>query len=217
MYYILSSKKSEKKPVHTLSRSTSGSTAIQFDVTPDLPISFGYKNQWLAVKTIDTQAVVAAMDLKNIQIANWSTGLIGANEGYYFVTPPINGWTLVINSLMPDISGVKATNPLTIIAELSAKFGDACYFGTNRVVEYHAWAKSINGKLIRAYGYLGESGEILINQGEATKEEQEYFEAEEPVLPNEEDVLFLAKQWSIDSWPDHEENQMGTGFVGKLE
>lgn len=197
--------------------------AIKFDSNPDLPVEFGYKCQWFAVKTNDTQAVLDALKLKNIQISNWRTGIDGAYEGYYFISPAINGWTLVINSIMPDLSGTESPSPLTVISDLSLSFGEACYFGTHRVVEYHAWAKSINGKLVRAYGYLGETGETIINQGEISKEELENnliftdLDVEEPNLPDEEDVLFIAKKWTVDPLMENDTYQTGTGFIGILE
>jgi hypothetical protein len=200
-----------------------GPKLINFDSNPDSPVAFGYKCQWFAVKTNDTQAVLDAMKLKNIQITNWKTGIEGAYEGYYFISPPINGWTLVINSIMPDLSGTESPNPLNVISDLSSSFGESYYFGTHRVVEYHAWAKSINGKLIRAYGYLGETGETIINQGEISKEELENnliftdLDVEEPNLPDEEDVLFIAKKWTIDPQMENDNYQIGTGFIGILK
>ncbi|WP_157317391.1 hypothetical protein [Paenibacillus anseongensis] len=193
---------------------------INFDSNPDSPVAFGYKCQWFAVKTNDTQAVLDTMELKNIQISNWKTGIEGAYEGYYFISPPINGWTLVINSIMPDLSGTERPNPLDVISDLSSSFGEAYYFGTHRVFEYHAWAKSIKGKLIRAYGYLGETGETIINKGEISKEELENnliftdLDVEEPKLPDEENVLFIAKEWTIDPQMENQNYQIGTGFIG---
>lgn len=100
------------------------------------------------------------------------------------------------------------------------RFGEAYYFGTHRVVEYHAWAKSVNGKLVRAYGYLGETGETIVNRGEISDAELENgliytdLDAEEPNLPNEEDVLLMAKAWTIDPQMADGRHQAGTGFVG---
>jgi hypothetical protein len=199
-----------------------GPKAIKFDSNPDFPVEFGYKCQWFAVKTNDTQAVLEAMNLKNIQISYWRTGIEGAYEGYYFISP-IDGWTLVINSIMPDLSGTELPNPLTIISDLSLGFEEAYYFGTHRVVEYHAWAKSINGKLVRAYGYLGETGETIINQGEISKVELENnliftdLDVEEPNSPDEEDVLFIAKKWTVDPQMDDGNYQTGIGFIGILK
>lgn len=202
------------------SPTVSSPKAIQFDSNPDLPVSFGYKCQWFAVKTIDAQAVINTLQLTNVQVSNWRTGLEGAYEGYYFVSPPIKGWILIINSIMPDLSGVKSPSPLTVIDDLSSKFGEAYYFGTHRVVEYHAWAKSINGELARAYGYLGESGETILNYGDVSKEELENnlvfteLEADEPNLPDEEDVLLIAKKWTVDPLMGSGNYEKETGFIG---
>jgi len=200
-----------------------GLTTIQFDTNPDVPVSFGYKCQWFVIKTSNTQAVINALKLKNVQVSNWRAGVEGAYEGYYFVSPPINEWTFVINSVMPVLSGVEAPSPITVIADLSSEFGEAYYFGTHRVVEYHAWAKARNGELVRAYGYLGESGETIVNQGEVSKEELDNnlvftdLESDEPSLPNEDDVLLIAKKWTVDPQFGSGNYQKGTGFIGTLE
>ncbi|KRE35282.1 hypothetical protein [Paenibacillus sp. Soil522] len=222
-FYFQKRTSSNKNSVSIESPTKTSPKANQFDSNPDLPVPFGYKCQWFAVKTVDAQAVLNTMQLKNVQVSNWRTGIEGADEGYYFVSPPINGWILVINSIMPDLSGVESPSPLTVIDDLSSKFREAYYFGTHRVVEYHAWAKSINGELVRAYGYLGESGETIINQGEVSKEELENnliftdLEADEPNLPNEEDVLLIAKKWTVDPLMESGNYQKGTGFIGTLE
>lgn len=195
----------------------------QFETVPDLPVGFGYKCQWIAVKTVDTEAVLAEMQLKNVQVANWNTGIKGAYEGYYFISPPILGWTLVINSIMPDLTDTKSPSPLTAISDLSQKFGEAYYFGTHRVVEYHAWAKAVNGQVVRAYGYLGEGGETLIDEGKISQEEMENdlvftgFDVDEPKLPREGDVLFIAKKWTVDPLMQQGNYQIGTGYVGTIE
>ncbi len=196
---------------------------IHFESEPDLPIGFGYKCQWFAVKTVDTEAVLEEIKLKNVQVSNWNTGIEGAYEGYYFIAPPIHDWTFIINSIMPDLSGKESLYPLTVITDLSQRFGEAYYFGTHRVVEYHAWAKAVNGKVVRAYGYLGESGETIIDQGELTQDEIDSnliftdVDVDEPNLPDEEDVLFIAKKWTVDPLLQEGNYPFGTGYVGTKE
>ena len=76
-----------------------------FDDTPDQPVPFGLKTQWLAVKTQKGREVAEAIGLTNMKVANWETGMHGAiNGGYYFVSPPVKGWTLVVSSSMDEIS-----------------------------------------------------------------------------------------------------------------
>lgn len=192
-----------------------------FDGKPDMPSGFGYKSQWFAIKTENTDEVAKELNLTSIQAANWSTGLEGADEGYYFVAPPVNGWILVVHSLMPDITDSTNENPLKTIEHLSRKYGEACYFGTHRTVDYHAWAKAVNGEIARAYGYLGESGETLINEGGLTAEELAHdldftnLDDGELHFPDEEHVLLLAKEWSIDPLMEYDGLNPGVGLVGR--
>ena len=48
-----------------------------------------------------------------------------------------------------------------LLNKLSLEFGEAQFFGNHRVVEYHNWMKSINGKTERIYAYIGERGENI--------------------------------------------------------
>ncbi len=202
------------------SQIASSEAAMTFDDIPDVPIPFGYKNQWFAVKTSDSQAVIKDLNLVNVRVSNWRTGLLGAYAGYYFISPPVQGWTLVISLEMPDLNQSEDPGPLTAILKLSATFGEACYFGTHRVVEYHAWAKAVNGNVVRAYGYLGEAGEELINEGKLSREEMEHHliftgtDVEVPSLPTEEDVLLMAKLWTIDPQMEDVYAEPATGFIG---
>ncbi|MEW9889429.1 MAG: hypothetical protein AB2989_04660 [Candidatus Symbiodolus clandestinus] len=67
--------------------------------TPDIPQSFGYKTAWMAIKTVDTNSVIKALEdlnFSNRQVANWDTGLQAAyshNKKYQhehlFISPPL--------------------------------------------------------------------------------------------------------------------------------
>ncbi|WP_059171673.1 hypothetical protein [Bacillus sp. FJAT-27445] len=215
--------KTNSKRVNEENLETAAAKTRVFDEQPDMPVGFGYKSQWFAVKTENSIEIAEELSLTNIQAANWSTGLEGAYDGYYFVAPPVKGWTIVVNSFMPDLTDPTDENPLYTLQKLSEKYGVAYYFGTHRTVEYHAWAKAINGEIVRVYGYLGESGETLINQGGLTSEELQHNfvytefdqDHEEPLLPDEEHVLKLSKEWAIDPLMDYEDLNSGVGLVGK--
>ena len=84
-------------------------------------------------------------------------------------------------------------------------FDELQYFGTHRVSDYYAWAKVAGGNLVRAYTYFGDTGDVEQNVGAITPEElalgfdkfpqsAEDFD-DDTVLPNEEDVLDIAKAW----------------------
>ncbi len=182
-------------------------------VTPDKPISFGYKCIWLTVKSSDPKEVADFINLKNQQPTNWTQGLDGAYTDKIFVSPSVDSLIFVVGLSLPGLDtedNIKAATKL--LNELSSKFGRADYFVTHRVVELHGWMKSIDGQTKRAYSYLGESGENLIVTGEPTEVEKQfdlvdtfsqaakqadYFEKEGLTIPNEELVLKIAENWGI--------------------
>jgi hypothetical protein len=86
------------------------------------------------------------------------------------------------------------------LENLSKQFAEAFYFGTHRIVGYHAWASAEKGKIRRAFGYLGERGEFLVNVGDRTPEEIEIGTgvADTDTAPDEESVLGLAASWVLD-------------------
>ncbi|MCG7214532.1 hypothetical protein [Paenibacillus mucilaginosus] len=181
------------------------------DDTPDRPMPFGYKSQWYAVRTTDARAVADAFGLQELAPCSWESGLRRSHElSSVFVTPPLGGWTLVVGWSLPDLSSPQeeAGSVTSLLRELSRTFGEAHYYATHRVVEYHAWAKAAGGELVRAYGYVGESDEVLLDVGERTPEERTlglmFAEPAEPSdrgegggRPAEEDVLVAAGAWSV--------------------
>lgn len=180
----------------------------------DTPVSFGYKCMWLAVKTSDKDKIIEINNYKTIGNCNWETGVKKAYEGAIFITPSINQWTLVCGlGLTIDGGSLNEINQIKQnLIKLSLEFGEAQYFCTHRVVEYHCWIKAVNGTIIRAYSFLGEKGETIINEGEPTEVEQKYnlintfseeskeegyFDREDIYFPDETTVMEIAKSWSI--------------------
>jgi hypothetical protein len=163
----------------------------------DTPEPFGYKTAWLAISTDSAKEVVEELALKKVASCSWKQGVRKAYGGDgLFVTPSVQGWTLVVGDL-PEI-GQPDLRPM--LERLSSRFGTAMYFGTHRVVEYHAWARAERGVLVRAFGFLGESGEYIANVGARTPAEVELNVglADEHRFPDEESVLKLAGKWSLD-------------------
>src|SRR5688572_12359090 len=128
--------------------------AVALDPTPDLPIQFGYKNSWLAIKSPTTEAVAQAAGISDLEPANWRTGILAASESGVFLTPPVNGWVLIIGYTLPDLDPDRLDAWDRLLRPLAARFPDVCYFGTQRVVGYNAWAKFADGQLMRALAYL---------------------------------------------------------------
>ncbi len=167
---------------------------------PDEPIPFGYKCSWLAIKTDEPEAVVTSLGLAGVQKCNWAKGIAAAYKGDVFVTPVVQGWVLVVSIALPEIPDQKRGDELTpLIKVLGKKFSDVQYFGTHRVVGYHAWLRAKDGEIVRRYAYLGERGETLRDDGKRTEEEKKlglvYGDSK---FPSEQDVMKLAGAWSID-------------------
>lgn len=95
---------------------------------------------------------------------------------------------------------------------LSKEFGEAQYFTTHRVTEYHCWIKAIDGQIERVYSYSGESGENIAVEGAATSFEQtinlantfsseakdsNYHDRQDIIWANEELVMQIAGHWSL--------------------
>lgn len=207
------------------------------NAVPDKPRSFGYKCQWLAIRTEETAAVADSIFLRNVRPCNWAEGIAGAYERKVFVSPPVSGWTFVVGNILPGVGNPDGPDWLPdrctpLIAHLSRRFEEVQYFGTHRIVGYHAWAKAERGRIVRVYAYLGEQGVTLWNRGEQTPEEHALgfnflesadetedipFEDLGGTLPDEESVMQIAGKWSIDPQSlDGLDIETGLGIIGDL-
>ncbi|GAA4589223.1 hypothetical protein GCM10023107_12100 [Actinoplanes octamycinicus] len=77
------------------------------------------------------------------------------------------------------------------------------YFATHRVTELHRWQRAVKGDLVRAFGYVGQTGEVTSWFGEPGPAEREAglpgtLDDESTVLVAERDVFRVAGAWSID-------------------
>jgi hypothetical protein len=182
--------------------------------------SFGFKNAWLAVKDVQPHAVAEALSLRNLRDADWESGLKAAYEYpttcAVFVTPPIDGWVLCVG--LPLFAPVESRPPAfgVLATAWAAKLQtEVQYFATHRIVEAHAWARARPSGLERAYVYVGESGEKVLDVGPQTSEERalgfaffdpsspdaeadDYWEREGLTHVGEEHVMALAARWSVD-------------------
>ena len=179
----------------------------------DNPIDFGYKIVWIAVKTNDKQKLAKILNLKNNKLSNWKSGIENAYENSVYITPQIGEWTLAVGMKLISGDSKESIEELEILLnKLSLEFGEAQFFGTHRVVEYHNWMKSVNGKTERIYAYIGESGEnikVFGNPSEIEKdlnlfnsfskeaEDENYWDREDLIFADEDLVMKIAENWSI--------------------
>ncbi len=189
-----------------------------FSEVADEPVPFGYRMAWLAIRSRDTAAVVDALGLAEPRPCNWNSG-IGAvydaelGETHVFVSPPVNGWTFVAGLPLPQPMGRSFLDKATpLLVGLGGRFSEIQYFVAFPPVDHFAWARVIDGRLVRAFA-IGDEG-VIWSKGKTTKEERalglKLFELRgvrdrkgdaggEIILhPTEDHVMRIAAKWSLD-------------------
>lgn len=161
-------------------------------------VGFGGKQAWLAVRDGDPAAVIGALGLRDLGTVGWRDGIDLAHltDDRVAVTPRLDGWTLALGRRfllatpdLPELSKVLDT--------------EVQFFATHRVTESHRWQRAAHGELIRAFGYVGQTGEITTWHGEPDQAERDAglpatIDDDTMVLVAEQDVLRIAGAWSID-------------------
>lgn len=168
----------------------------------------GLPARWLAIHSANHSLIQDALGLRNVQPCTWEEGFAQILDHRLFVTPPIDGWTLVLGTSLPDAADdVDAF--YRYFLELSHRLGHVQYFTANRTLNHHGWARAEDGKIIRAYLWAGET---LWNEGPQTIPERnlqvtclDYAEspahsphaADNPLARNTERISQLAAEWSV--------------------
>ena len=184
---------------------------------PAKPASFGYKMAWLAVESADPAAVAAAVGLTRPAPCGWAAGVEAAYGGAkLFVTPPLAGWVLVPAAYWFTALGTdpgRAAGPW--LRNLSAAFGRAQLFASNRGPEYHLWADAKAGRVTRGYCYSGAANATVWHLGRATAAELAVGRFDADSWPGEATVMAMAGALSLNpcevaGWP----GEPGPGLVG---
>jgi len=186
--------------------------------SPDTPVPFGPSMAWLALRCDEAEAVIDSLGLEGAEPCNWNSG-IGAVYDHWlgavriFVSPPVDGWTFVVGLPLPHPMGVGFVDKCTpLLVELGSTFEEVQYFFSYPPIDYYAWARVKDGRLVRSFAVSDEG--IIWNKGRTTKEERglglKLFELRgvkgrngdaggELILhPTEDHVMRLASHWSID-------------------
>jgi len=218
--FVLKTRKAQAQATQqTNALAKKGLRAAAIDATPDDPAPFGYKCMWFAVKTTNVDDVVKEISLKSAQRCNWKAGVAAAYGGSIFVTPSVNGWTLIVGQDLPTLDDDERRKQTeAMLVKLSKRFGEAQHYGTHRVVEFHAWVRAVGGKITREYAYLGERGEKLYHSGTITSEEQAVgITSDSSFFPNESHVMKVAGKWSLDPTElSSKSSGKGVGWLGTL-
>ena len=189
---------------------------------PIRALLFERPGRWLAVKSASSKTVQTALGLSDAAPCSWDEGLIEARDEKLFISPPVDGWVLVVGSSLPD----PAEDPdkcFHFLRRISIELGHVQYFGANHVVNHHAWAIVDSGDVFRAYAW---ADEVLWNQGVVTAAERELKlmclaygavseRGTEGHARNCERLTRLASEWSVDPAAVAEEVAEGEpGIVG---
>ncbi len=183
--------------------------------------------RWLAIRSQNPQMIQTALSVHNSRACSWSDALATPFEPRLFISPPVNGWIVVMGCDLPDPAD-DIDECFKFLTSLSRKLGEVQFFSRNRAVAHHGWARVQDGEVLRAYVWAGET---LWNQGALTDTERKlkfrcltYTEssevlglAEREVLDSNTDrVARLAAAWSID--PSAVEGPMleNKGIAGDL-
>lgn len=191
---------------------------VIYTPTPDTPVPFGYRMAWLAVRSRDTAAVAQALGLEDAEPCSWQAG-IGTvydrvlGENHLFVSPPVNGWTFVVGLTLPQPVGRKFQDKaLPFLVRLGSSFVEVQYFLACPPIDHFAWARILDGRLVRAFA-VGDEG-VIWSKGKTTKEERalglRLFELRGVrdrrgdaggamiLHPTEDHVMRIAAKWSLD-------------------
>jgi hypothetical protein len=157
---------------------------------------------WLAIRSVNSKTVQAALGPNRSTLDSWSEGMAGRHE--FFISPQTHGWVIVTGPGLPNPSdNVDAC--FHFLIGLSRRLGHVQFFHANGILHHHAWARIDEGCVTRAYAWAGET---VWNQGAKTLPEIElglkcfaYGENSatiENAEANAKKVPLLAARWSLD-------------------
>lgn len=183
--------------------------------------------RWLAVRSQNPRAVQSALSVRNPRACSWTDALVTPFEPRLFISPPVNGWVMVMGCDLPDPAD-DVDDCFIFLKQLSEKLGEVHFFARNRAVAHHGWAKLFEGKVLRAYVWAGET---LWNQGFVTEAERalkmrclDYTESSDVLglqqrdqfSSNTDKVIRLAGAWSVDPTSVEADALDAKGIAGDL-
>jgi hypothetical protein len=167
-----------------------------------------YPCRWLVVRSHLPAVVLEALQVTKATPCSWEEGLARTFDRKLFISPPVNGWIMVLGMALPDPAGdIDAC--YQFLTQVSRKLGQVQFFDMNRALNHHAWARLEHGRVVRGYAWAGQT---LWNEGPVTPAENtlslhclDYLEEPEaatpkrdPLTANTEKVPLLAARWGVD-------------------
>lgn len=132
-----------------------------------IPNSLNPPEQWLAIRSGNVAAIQETLGLSNPQRCTWKDGFAISGVEKLFISPPVNGWILVVGPALPapeeDVDFC-----FHFISHISKRLGHVQFFSLNSALNHHCWVRAHTGRIERAYAWCGET---QWNQGPVTPEE----------------------------------------------
>lgn len=198
--------------------------------SPIAPISaslFEAPSRWLAIRSQNPQLIQEALGVQHARACSWSDALATPFEPRLFISPPVNGWIVVMGCDLPDPAD-DIDDCFKFLAALSQKLGEVQFFARNRAVSHHGWVRMETGRVLRAYVWAGET---LWNQGPLSESERDLklrcltytestevlgYAGREVLALNTERVVRLAAKWSLDPTSVEGSTLESEGIAGDL-
>ncbi len=173
------------------------------------PSVFSRPRTWLVVRSRNSEDVARSMRLDGLHPSAFAEVMDDPDAERLFVSPPVNGYVVVMGGALPDPSEDIDTC-YRFLADMSDRLGHVQFFHGNPALGHHAWVKLIERKVIRAYAWTGET---VWNQGDLTRAEQKTgmccfdfledhdegsYQRWETVGANVDRLPMLASIWSVD-------------------
>ena len=193
-----------------------------------VPFLFDRPTKWLAIKSNHLGKVQSALGLKDPTPCPWTEGFGKVAEHKLFVSPPVNGWVIVVGANLPDPTD-DVDKLFHFLRKIASDIGAVHYYYADRVFQHHGWIRMENEDVVRAYVWADET---LWNQGELTAAERALemkcynygdaplpypFSTRECNAANCDKVIQLAARWSIDPMSLNSHNlRAGIGIAGNL-
>jgi hypothetical protein len=184
-------------------------------------------SRWLAVRSQNPLVIQSALGVQHARACSWSDALATPFEPRLFISPPVNGWIVVMGCDLPDPSD-DVDECYKFLAGLSQRLGEVQFFTRNRAIAHHGWVRMDLGKVLRAYVWAGET---IWSQGTTTEAERELkmrclpyaesaevlgYAGREALSLNTERVVRLAAAWSLDPTSVEGADLESKGIAGDL-
>ncbi|MET9553209.1 hypothetical protein [Streptomyces sp. NPDC006645] len=145
---------------------------------------------WIAVPTDDQRGVAELLGLYEIRPATFGLGLSvgvhdshdGAEHGRVYVTPEVDGWTLVLGPWCNPGDPERAADVLRVVTELSRRYGRAQAYFFGEQGGGSSWLVAEGGDVVRRFRASWSKDDERYTLGEPLPEERAAC-LEENVIP----------------------------------